>query len=162
LHFRHFPWKWIDPLMNESFVAEFRARWADMDFNQHMGNAAYLACSEETRIGYLARNGWTMEHFAQRQIGPVVLEERLIYKKEIKLHEPFRVDLMLAGITADGRRFKIRNRFFRPENNALCAIVESTAVWFDLNARKPLSPPPPELRDIWNSLARTDDFVMLE
>jgi acyl-CoA thioesterase FadM len=39
--------------MTKPFIEKFRARWADMDFNQHMRNAAYLGCAEETRVRYL-------------------------------------------------------------------------------------------------------------
>ncbi len=148
--------------MNEPFVEEFRARWADIDFNQHMRNAAYLGCSEECRVRFLEKAGWPVEEFMKRQIGPVVLEERLIYRKELKLQELFRVDLALAGITSDCRRFKIRNRFFRAKDGALCAIVDSIALWLDLSTRKPVNPVPPDLRDIWNTLARTEDFKTLD
>lgn len=139
--------------MSDLFVKEFRARWADMDFNQHMRNAAFLACSEDTRMLYLDQHGWTMEEFAKRRIGPVVLEDRLVYMKELKLLEAFRVDLALAAITEDGRRMKLRNRFFRSRDGASCAVVESVVLWFDLAARKQVAPPP--------ELARTEDFVAL-
>ncbi len=147
--------------MNEPYVEQFRARWADMDFNQHMRNAAYLACSEETRLGYMSKNAWTVEELFRRRIGPVVLEEHLVYKKEIKLHESFNVDLMLAGVTADGRRIKVRNRFFRASDGVLCAVVESVVLWLDLAARKAIQPLP-ELAKLWMDLARTEDFVMLD
>ncbi len=147
--------------MNEPYVEEFRARWADIDYNQHMRNAAYLGCSEECRVRFLEKQGWTMDKFMKHRIGPVVLEEHLIYKKELKPQEAFRVDLSLAGMTSDGRRFKIRNRFFRAQDGALCAVVDSVALWFDLSTRKPLNPVTPDLRDIWLSLPRTEDFQAL-
>ncbi|MGZ6079895.1 MAG: acyl-CoA thioesterase [Myxococcaceae bacterium] len=49
--------------MGEPYVLEYRARWADMDFNQHMRNAAYLGVAEETRLRYLEDNGWAMGEF---------------------------------------------------------------------------------------------------
>jgi acyl-CoA thioester hydrolase len=143
--------------MSDPFVERYRARWADMDFNQHMRNAAYLGCSEETRMRYLDAGGWTMQEFAKRRIGPVVLEDKLTYKKELALLEPFRVDLSLAAITDDARRMKVRNRFFREADDALCAVVDSVVMWFDLVERKPVVPPD-ALRDLWLALPRTDDF----
>lgn len=147
--------------MNEPFTQEFRARWADMDFNQHMRNAAFLGCSEETRMRYLDANGWTMEAFMKRKLGPVVLEDKLAYKKELKLLERFRVDLALAAVTSDARRMKVRNRFHRESDGALCAVVESVVIWLDLTARRPVAPPE-ELRDLWLALPRTEDFVSLD
>jgi len=147
--------------MTEPFVQDFRARWADMDFNQHMRNAAFLGCSEETRMRYLDAQGWTMDEFTRRRLGPVVVEDRLTYKKELKLLEPFTVDLALSGISADGRKMRLRNRFTRSSDGALCAVVDSVVLWFDLAARRPVAPPP-ELRNLWLSLPRTDDFVALD
>lgn len=143
--------------MNEPFVEEFRARWADMDFNQHMRNAAFLGCAEETRMRFLESSGWTMARFQESRIGPVVLEDRLSYKRELRLLEPFRVDLALAAGTEDARRLKVRNRFMRSADNELCAIVESVVLWFDLDARKPVTPPE-HLAKAWLGLARAEDF----
>lgn len=131
-----------------------------MDFNQHMRNSAFLGCSEETRMRFLDANGWTMAQFRERHIGPVVLEDRLTCKRELQLLEHFQVDLMLAAITQDGRRMRLRNRFFRTADQALCAVVDSVVLWFDLEARKP-TPPPQQLRDIWLGLARAEDFELL-
>ena len=143
--------------MSEPFVQHYRARWSDMDFNQHMRNAAYLGCSEETRMRYLDANGWTMKEFVARRLGPILLEDKLTYRRELALLEPFRVDLALAAITDDGRRMKVRNRFFRDADDALCAVVDSVVMWFDLDVRKPIVPPD-ALRELWLALPRTDDF----
>ena len=139
------------------FTHSFRARWVDMDFNQHMRNAAFLGCAEETRMLFLESRGWTMADFQARQLGPVVLEDKLTYQKELQLLEPFRVDLRLAAATEDLGRIKLRSRFFRESDQALCASVESVALWFDLAQRKPVLPPE-ALSQAWSSLERTEDF----
>jgi acyl-CoA thioester hydrolase len=144
--------------MPEPFVQEYRARWSDMDFNQHMRNSAFLGCSEETRMRFLDAHGWTMAEFMKRRLGPVVLEDRLVYKKELALLERFQVDLAISAITDDGRRMKVRNRFLRASDGALCAVVESVVLWLDLDARRPVAPPA-DLRALWLSLARTEDFA---
>ncbi|MDX2010658.1 MAG: thioesterase family protein [Myxococcaceae bacterium] len=143
--------------MAEPFVESFVARWPDMDFNQHMRNAAFLGCAEDTRMRFLASNGWPMREFQRLALGPVVLEDKLTYRKELALLEPFTVDLRVAGITDDARRMRVRNQFFRSSDQALCAVVESVVLWFDLSTRKPVVPPAP-LADLWLRLARTDDF----
>jgi acyl-CoA thioester hydrolase len=147
------------PMASESsFSISLFARWPDMDFNQHMRNAAYLGASEDCRMRFLSEKGFTMDEFRSRLLGPVVVEDRLVYKKERQLLEPFRVDLALAAITRDARRMKVRNSFFRGSDGALAAVVESVVVWFDLKARKPVAPPE-DLGAAWLGLARTDDFT---
>lgn len=146
--------------MTSPWVQGFRARWADMDFNQHMRNAAFLGCAEETRMGYLDDGGFSMARFQELKLGPVVLEDRLTYNKELRLLEPFHVDLQLAGMTEDGRRMKVRNQFTRDKDSALCAVVDSVILWFDLAARRPVVPPP-ALRALWRALPQTADFEVL-
>ena len=131
-----------------------------MDFNQHMRNAAYLGVAEETRLRFLEDGGWTMAELYRLRLGPVVVEETLTYKKELRLLEPFRVDMAMAASSADARKMKVRNRFFRSSDGALCATVETLILWFDLEARRTIVPPP-EMGKLWLDLARTEDFVEL-
>lgn len=67
------------------------------------------------------------------------------------------MDLTLAAATEDMRRMKVRNRFVRNRDGALCAVVESVVLWFDLSQRKPVAPPP-ELAALWRALTRSEDF----
>lgn len=131
-----------------------------MDFNQHMRNAAYLGVAEETRLRFLEEGGFPMTELYRRRLGPVVVEDVLTYKKELRLLEPFRVDMATAAISSDARKMKVRNCFFRSSDGALCASVETLILWFDLEARRTVVPPP-DLGQLWLDLARTDDFVML-
>jgi acyl-CoA thioester hydrolase len=139
--------------VREAFVA----RWVDMDFNQHMRNAAFLGCAEETRMRYMSAHGFPVTELARLQIGPVVLEDRIVYKRELRLLEAFTVDLALAAMSDDGRKMKMRSRFVTDADGALCATVESVGLWFDIAARKPTLPPPALLQSML-SLPRTEDF----
>jgi acyl-CoA thioester hydrolase len=144
--------------MSTPFSHLFHARWADMDFNQHMKNAAFLGCAEDTRMLFMESRGWSMKDFQDAQLGPVVLEDKLTYKKELKLLEAFRVDIQLVSALDDLSRFKVRNRFFRESDSALCATVESVVLWFDLKQRKP-APPPERLFKAWSEVERAEDFA---
>ena len=131
-----------------------------MDFNQHMRNAAYLGVAEETRLRFLEDAGFPMAELYRRRLGPVVVEDVLTYKMELRLLEPFRVDMATSAISPDARKMKVRNRFFRSSDGALCATVETLILWFVLEARRTTAPPP-EMGQLWLGLARTEDFVML-
>jgi acyl-CoA thioester hydrolase len=133
------------------------SRWSDMDFNQHMRNAAYLGASEDCRMRFLADRGFPAGELQRRRIGPVVVEDRLAYRKELALLESFRVELVMAALTPDARRMKLRNRFHRDRDQALVAVVESVVLWLDLDARRPVAPPE-ELAAIWVGLSRAADF----
>lgn len=134
------------------------ARWSEMDFNQHMRNAAFLGASEDCRTRFLEERGFGVHELQRRRLGPVVLEDKLVYRKELGLLEAYRVELVLAAITRDGRRMKLRNVLHRERDGALAATVESVVLWLDLEARKPIVPPD-ELREVWLGLARAEDFA---
>lgn len=143
-------------VMTVTFTHEYRAQWRDMDFNQHMANSAFLDYASNTRILFFDSVGFTARTFAELRIGPVVLDDRLVYRREIRLLEAFTVGFQTVALSPDGRRFKVRNRF-TTESQGLCATVESVGLWFDLAGRRPVVPPD-ELQQSFASLERAEDF----
>ena len=134
------------------------AGWADMDFNAHMRNTAYLDKSADVRMMYFADKGFPMSEFVRLKLGPVVMRDELAYFRECRLLDAIEVTLSIAGLSEDGSRMMLRNEFFREGN--LCARVTSTAGWIDLAARK-LSIPPDTLAEALRGLERTGDFQVL-
>ena len=144
------------PVMTVAFTHEYRAQWRDMDFNQHMANSAFLDYASNTRILFFDSVGFTARTFAELRIGPVVLDDHLVYRREVGLLEPFTVDFRTVALSPDGRRFKVRNRF-TTESQGLCATVDSVGLWFDLAGRRPVVPPA-ELQQAFGALERAEDF----
>lgn len=141
------------------YVKTLYAGWADMDFNGHMGNTAYLNKAADVRQMFLGENGFPMAEFLRLRIGPVVMKDELEYYKEVGLQQPIDVTCALAGHAPDGSRFVLRHEVFRPDG-ALSARVTSTGGWLNLAERKLMAPPPPLLAAM-NALERTSDFVVL-
>jgi acyl-CoA thioester hydrolase len=135
------------------------AGWADMDFNSHMKNTAYLDKTADVRQMYLMEHGFPVEEFSRLRIGPVVMKDEVEYFKEVGLQQQITINYALAGHAVDGSRFLIRHEIFRPDGK-LAARVTSAGGWFDLNARR-LIAPPPALFAAMESLDRTSDFVVL-
>ena len=140
------------------FERTLYARWGDMDFNGHMKNTAYLDASADVRMMYFAEHGFSMREFERLRFGPVILKDELEYFRELRLLEQVKVTLAAAGLTEDGTRFRLVNEFFR-EDGAKVARVTSSGGWLDLAARK-LKTPPDELRQLMETMPRTDDFAM--
>jgi len=135
------------------------AGWGDMDFNSHMKNTAFLDKSADVRMMYFRENGFPMEEFLRRKLGPVVMKDELEYQKEIGLLEEIKVTLAIAGLAPDGSRFLMRNEFFRADGK-LCARVTSAGGWLDLAVRKLVTPPDALLAAL-KSLPQTPDFKSL-
>jgi acyl-CoA thioester hydrolase len=135
------------------------AGWADMDFNSHMKNTAYLDKAADVRQMFLMEHGFPMEEFLRLRIGPVVRKDEVEYFNEVGLQQQINVTYALAGHAEDGSRFLLRHEIFRADGK-LSARVTSAGGWLDLSARK-LMAPPPALLAAMQSLEKTDDFAVL-
>jgi acyl-CoA thioester hydrolase len=135
------------------------ASWADMDFNSHMKNTAFLDKSADVRMMFFSENGFPMAEFLRLRLGPVVMKDEVEYRREVSLLQEITVTLAVAGHADDGSRFRLRNEIFHMDG-MLCASVTSTGGWLDLAARK-LVAPPEALHRAMMSLPQTSDFVVL-
>jgi acyl-CoA thioester hydrolase len=135
------------------------AGWADMDFNSHMKNTAYLDKTADVRQMFLMEHGFPVEEFLRLRIGPVVMKDEVEYFREVGLQQEITVTYALAGHASDGSRFLLRHEIFRVDGK-LAARVTSIGGWLNLDERK-LIAPPPALLAAMNLLERTSDFSVL-
>ncbi len=142
-----------------SITRRFLAGWADMDWNSHMANTAYLNKVVDARVLALAEKGFPLEEFTRLRLGVVIMKDELEYKREIKWMEEIDISFSLAGLAPDGSRFKVRNEV-RRTNGDLAARITSTGGFMDLDARK-LVVPPPAVHAAYLSLPRTEDYAEL-
>jgi acyl-CoA thioester hydrolase len=141
------------------YTKKLYAGWADMDFNSHMKNTAYLDKTADVRQMFLIEHGFPMEEFLRLRIGPVVMKDEVEYFREVGLQQEITVTYALTGHAPDGSRFALRHEIFRSDGR-LAARVTSTGGWLHLDERR-LIAPPPALLSAMNSLERTSDFVVL-
>jgi acyl-CoA thioester hydrolase len=144
---------------NRMYTKVLYAGWADMDFNAHMKNTAYLDKAADVRQMFLIEHGFPMEEFLRLRIGPVVMKDEVEYYNEVGLQQQITVTYALAGQVPDGSRFLLRHEIFRPDGK-LSARVTSAGGWLDLAERK-LIAPPPALLSAMNALEKTSDFIAL-
>jgi acyl-CoA thioester hydrolase len=135
------------------------ASWADMDFNSHMKNTAFLDKAADVRVMYFAENGFSPEEFSRLRLGPVVMKDEVEYRREVGLLQQITVTLAIAGHAEDGSRFLLRSEVF-DSGGTLCARVTSTGGWLSLASRK-LVAPPEALFKAMDTLPRTADFTVL-
>lgn len=144
---------------NETTTRTFLAGWADMDWNSHMANTAYLNKVVDARVLILAEMGFPLEEFIRLRLGWVIMKDELDYKREVKWMEEIEISFAVAGLAPDGSRFKVRNEVRRVDGE-LAARVTSTGGFMNLDARKLVAPPEAVLA-AYQSLPRTEDFVEL-
>jgi len=135
------------------------ASWADMDFNSHMRNTAFLDKSADVRMMYFSENGFPAGEFSRLRLGPVIMKDEVEYRKEVSLLQEITVTLAIAGHSEDGSRFLLRNEILR-QDGTLCARVTSSGGWLDLASRKLVSPPE-ALHRAMKSLPQVSGFIVL-
>ncbi len=141
------------------YSKSFTAGWADMDFNSHMKNTAFLDRAADVRMMFFSEHGCPMHEFIRLRIGPVIMRDEVEYFREIGLLEPFTVNLAISGLALDGSRFLLRNITLRSDGKP-CAKITSAGGWLDLDGRR-LVVPPPQLLAALQCLPRTDDLAEL-
>jgi len=141
---------------DKAFQCQLRVGWAHVDFNQHMGNSAYLDLATDSRLMFFESHGVPLSELLRRQIGPVVLRDELEYASELRLMDLVTVTLELEGLSADGGQMQLRNEFFRADGKR-AARLTSHGLWMNLETRGPIIPPEPLIAAL-RSLTRTADY----
>jgi acyl-CoA thioester hydrolase len=139
------------------FEGQFRVSWSDLDGNAHMGNSSYLEYASDTRMLFFTQHGFSVSRFVSEKFGPVITRDELVYRKELRLMDEFKVDFEAAGVSQDGVRFRVRN-IFRNTSGEVLTIVTSEGVWFDLERRRPRAPPS-DLDTLMRNLKKSDDYT---
>ncbi|TFV99489.1 thioesterase [Oxalobacteraceae bacterium OM1] len=134
----------------------YTVAWGDLDANDHLRNTAYLDYAAQTRFLYLRDRGFTPLHFREAGIGPVVLSEQISYFKELRFLEVFAVTMHLGGMSPDGSKFIMVNRFLKQDGRQ-AAEVATRGAWFDLRQRR-VAVPPEALTEALLALPRTESF----
>jgi acyl-CoA thioester hydrolase len=141
------------------FEMTFHTRWGDLDSNGHMGNAAYLDVCVDVRFAFFASQGFSLSRFTELAIGPVIFKDEIEYFRELRLLDPVRITLAIAGASEDGSHFRLVNEYYR-QDGRLAARLVTTGSWLDLKARK-LTRPPEELAAALRAMPLTADFEIL-
>ena len=128
-------------MTGKAFAISTMAGWADMDANAHMANFAYVTqvrrCSHELLQAERLPGDRVRE--AENRAGRAA--GRIEYFREIALLEPITVTLELAGMAADGSRFRFVNEMLKFGRQARGADQERGRLARSRGKRKLIAPP---------------------
>lgn len=139
------------------FARTYTARWADMDQNQHMRHTAYIDYATQVRFDYLAGRGFGAAEFARERFGPIIFKETMEYFKEVRLNDAITIDFQVAGMSRDGRKWRLRHNIHNGDG-ALAGRLTTDGAWMDWSTRKTRAPPA-VLFGILGDLPRSDDYA---
>ena len=116
-----------------------------LDVFGHVNNAAYLEIFEEARWDWITRNGYGLREIRERGLGPVILEARLRFQREVTNREP----VVIRSRTVEYQRKigRVEQVMTLADGTVACS-AEFVIGLFDLQARKLVRPTPDWLRAV--------------
>lgn len=140
----------------KNYSKQFDVIWADLDPNRHMRHTAYNNYAAQVRVDFMDEYGLSLSQMEKLQLGPVLFKEQTQFISEVRMGERITVDLKVAGLSADGERWKMVHHIYKSDGK-LSAIITVEGAWIDMAKRK-LKPPPPEFAIGFRELPKTEDF----
>ncbi len=140
----------------EHVFYEGQVIWAQIDANRHLRHSAYADFCAQARTNMLREMGLSIEKIAERNIGPILFREELIYLREVHLNDDVRVTVVMTRYNTVNSRFSFRHEIFRSDGTK-CAVVHVDGAWMDLGRRK-LTALPAEWQAIVERLPKGEDY----
>ncbi|MEI7472239.1 MAG: acyl-CoA thioesterase [Chitinophagaceae bacterium] len=139
-----------------SFSQKVEIRWADIDPNFHVLHSKYYDYCATARMRVLQENGITMEAIQQYHIGPVILREECVFRRELKFEDQIEIKIKLQKADAHFARWSFVNEIWK-NGDVLAAIVTVDGAWIDTLIRK-MAMPPELFQQAFALIPRTETF----
>ncbi len=105
-----------------------------IDYNGHMNVAYYHLAFDRATDSFLRRIGLGEEYVEREKGSMFALEDHLVYLKELREGEPFRVTLQLLDF--DDKRLHYFLRMLHGERGFLAATCEHLSIFVDMRERR--------------------------
>jgi len=143
----------------DKFSKTISIRWADIDANFHLRHSAYYDFGAQQRMEILEQTGLTMQVMQAQSLGPILLREECVFKKEIRLSDIITINIKIAKMKADASRWTIQHQLLSEENKC-CALITVDGAWIDTKKRKLLSPIPTIIINALNAFPKAEGFML--
>ena len=144
--------------MND-FAKEIQIRWSDLDPNFHLRHSVYYDWGAFCRIEFLNKFGLTAGVMQELHFGPILFREECIFRKEIRLGDEVKINLLLAKSRKDYSRWTIKHNIFK-NDGVLCSVLTVDGAWINLKERK-LATPPSKVIEVFAEMPKPEDFEWL-
>lgn len=144
----------------DKYVKNVEIRWSDIDANMHLRHSVYYDWGAYVRMCFMAEHGITMERLHALQIGPVLLKEEAVFRREVKFGDHISIDICLVAATRQFSRISLQHVITK-NNDTTAATVTVDFRWIDTQKRK-LTIPPFELVTCFDLLPKHPSFQWLD
>jgi acyl-CoA thioester hydrolase len=107
-------------------------------------------------MSVLAAQGITMQNIQEHNIGPILLREECVFKRELKFGDEIEIRITLKKADSNYARWSFTNEIWK-NGDTLAAIVTVDGAWMDIIKRR-LAIPPPVFQDAFALIPRSVDF----
>jgi acyl-CoA thioester hydrolase len=146
--------------MMEHFIKDIQVRWSDLDPNFHLRHSVYYDWGAFCRVKFLIAYGLTPEVMEKLNFGPILFREECVFRKEIRLNDPVRINLQLLKAKRDYSRWSIQHSVFK-SGDIVAAILTVDGAWMDTLKRK-LMTPPKEVVHVFSNMPLSENFQWLD
>lgn len=129
----------LKPSIGKVYEYELMIQTTHLDTFGHVNNARYLELFEEARWDIIESGGYGLEKIQQTQIGPVLLEVKLQFKRELRNRE--KITIRTWATSNSGKIQTLRQVMINSNGEEAC-VADFVLGLFDLKARKLIVPTP--------------------
>lgn len=144
----------------ELFSLPVQVRWADLDPNFHLRHSVYYDWGAMCRIDFFYKYGLTAEVLREFDLGPIILREECVFKKEIKQGDTVKITIELTKARRDYSRWTIQHKILK-DDSVTSALLTIDGAWLDTSKRK-LTVPPEKAVDVFRQMPVGGDFQLME
>ncbi len=139
-----------------TFTVKAEIRWADIDPNFHVLHSKYYDYFANARMSIFAEYGITMQVIQELQIGPILLREECIFKRELKLGDIIEIKIKLSKANNNFGRWSFVNEIWK-NGDTLAAVVTVDGGWMDTVKRK-LVIPPESIQKAFTAMPKAENY----
>jgi acyl-CoA thioester hydrolase len=140
--------------VDDRFVVRIEARGYEVDANGHVAGIVLLQYAQHARWECLRAAGIDQAGLRGQGIGPVSLEERIRFHREVSAGE--QVDVSCVFVWGEGKTFRIEQEI-RATDGTLAAEVANVGGLLDLAQRRLIDDP----GRVWRSAASAPGLLGL-
>ena len=120
--------------MNEIFEYEVVIKENHLDFLGHVNNTVYVQLYEEARWDFITKNGFGLDVIQRHQVGPILLDLKVRFKREIKNREVIRIQSQSIELISP--KIMVLEQKMLKADGKVASEALFTVGFFDMQARK--------------------------
>lgn len=122
--------------MNDNKVFEYllTIRELHLDSFGHVNNAVYAQLYEEARWDFITQNNYGLEKIKEIQIGPVILDMKIRFKRELLNREVIKIKSKTIALVSS--KIMVLEQVMHKPDGKVASEAEFTVGLFDMKERK--------------------------